>query len=78
MLVFKLHKVIGQRSFQICTGIKILNCSDFNETYLKSFVLIYLFRKKEKFYIPQNDALMLTHDLLTHLFIYFMYNTQWI
>ena len=37
-LVFKLHKIIGQRSFQICTGGQNLKCSDFNETYLKLFV----------------------------------------
>ena len=38
-LVFKLNKIIGQRSFQSCTGVKISNCSDFDETYLKLFVL---------------------------------------
>ena len=38
-LVFKLHKIIGQRSFQICTGSRNLKLSDFNETYLRLFVL---------------------------------------
>ena len=66
-LVFKLHKIIGQRSFQICTGVKILSCSDFNETYLSLFVLTHRFRKI--ILLNTSDALMVTHDLLTHLSI---------
>ena len=46
-LVFKLHKIIGQNSIQICTGVKILNCFDFNETYLKLFVLTHIDSEKE-------------------------------
>ena len=46
-LVFKLHKIIGQRSFQICTGVEISNCSDSNETYLKLFVLTHRLRKRK-------------------------------
>ena len=38
-LVFKLHKIEGQRSFQIFTRVKILICSDFNEIYHQLFVL---------------------------------------
>ena len=60
-LVFKLHKIIGQRSFQICTGVKIYNCTDFNETYLKLFVLTHRFRKRIVLYT--SDALMVTYDL---------------
>ena len=60
-LVFKLHKIIGQRSFQICTGDQNLNCSDFTETYLKLFVLTHSFRKR--IVLCTSDASMVTYDL---------------
>ena len=61
-LVFKLHKIISERLFQICTGVKIKNCSDSNETYLKLFVLTQRFRKRIVLYI--SDADLLTYDPL--------------
>ena len=73
-LVFKLHKIIGQRSFQICTGGQNLNCFDFNETYLKLFVLTQRFRKRIVLYI--SDADLLTYDPLgacTGSFIHKLY-----
>ena len=60
-LVFKLYKIIGQRSFQICTGSQNLNCSDFDEPYLKLFVLTRRFRKRIVLYT--SDALIVTYDL---------------
>ena len=48
-LVFKLHKIIGQRAFQICTWSQNLNCSDFDETHLKLFVLTHMIQKKNSF-----------------------------
>ena len=61
-LVFKSHKIIGQRSFQICTGVKIKNCPDFYETYLKLFRINTKIRKRIVLYI--SDADLLTYDPL--------------
>ena len=44
---FKSHKIVGQRAFQICTEVIIQNCPNFNETYLKLFVLTQRFGKKK-------------------------------
>ena len=43
-------------------GVKIQNCSHFNETYLKLFVLTQRFRKGIVLYI--SDADLLTYDSL--------------
>ena len=40
---FKSHKIVGQLAFQICTGVINQNCANFNETYLKLFVLTQRF-----------------------------------
>ena len=62
-LVFKLPKIIGQRSFQICTGSQNLKLLCFNETYLKLFVLTQRFGKRIVLYI--SDADLLTYDQLS-------------
>ena len=61
-VVFKLHNIIGQGAFQICTGGQNLTMPDFNETYLKLFVLTQRFRKRIVLYISDVD--LLTYDPL--------------
>ena len=73
-LVFKLHKIIGQRSLKICTGGRNLKLLRFYETYLKLFVLTQRFRKRIVLYT--SDADLLTYDPLgacTGSFIHKLY-----
>ena len=65
-LGFELHKVIGQRSFQICTGGQNLKLLRFGWNIPQIVCANTKIQKKNSF--VYSDALMLTYDLVNPFF----------